>query len=96
MKSSRYENVSNITTIEGKVRKNLSYNVPINDDDDFFYIHNVDRVLYSMEKLADQYYGNKTLWWIIAKANNVKLPFNFREEIIRIPKNISQLLLQIK
>mgnify|MGYP001428255481 CR=1 FL=1 len=47
-----------------------------------------------MDNLANQYYGDSNLWWIIAKANNIN---NGQigldpEKMIRIPGDISKII----
>lgn len=40
----------------------------------------------SLMTLANTYYGDPTLWWFIALANDLLLPFNVQEDTtIRIP-----------
>jgi nucleoid-associated protein YgaU len=40
----------------------------------------------SLMTLANTYYGDPTLWWFIAVANDLLLPFNVDETtVIRIP-----------
>ena len=50
-----------------------------------------------LDNLAQVYYGDSTLWWIIAKANGIKgftsLKSNTR---LRIPSNISKILEDFK
>jgi|TARA_B110000902_G_C14196391_1_gene546072 hypothetical protein len=63
--------------------------IRINDGDQFVYPLDGDR----LESLAHRYYGDSTLWWIIAKANNIRdgsfgLP---PAEKLRIPGNVQQI-----
>ena len=65
-------------------------NVPIKDSDIFVYPVYGDR----FETIAQRYYNDSTLWWIIAKANELS-----RGEIspdplkkIRIPTEIDDIL----
>ena len=92
----RYENIGIIKNSNNINRYSLSFDITINDNDEFYYIHNEDRINYSLIKLARQYYNDGKLWWIIAKANNVKLPHNYNHEHIRIPKNLNKVLDSIK
>ena len=63
--------------------------IPISDTDQFIYPHFGDR----LDVLAHKFYGDVTLWWIIAKANGIKgkmyAPQNTE---IRIPGNVSKVL----
>lgn len=64
----RYENIKNDKTDSGKsFKKNALYpNIPVSEND-FYVIATVgDRY----DTLAQQFYRDSTLWWIIASANN--------------------------
>jgi hypothetical protein len=73
-----------------RVMKTTLYpEIRINDGDIFVYPIDGDR----LESLAHRYYGDSTLWWIIAKANNIRdgsfgLP---PTEKLRIPGNVQQI-----
>ena len=79
----RYENtkltkknniVSNATTIYS--------DVPESDDDIYIITQYGDR----LDLLAYKYYNDTTLWWYIAKANNIKAVMNVPEGTsLRIP-----------
>lgn len=61
-----------------------------------FYI-TVDEVDY-LDSLAKKYYGDETLWWIIARANNLtgyKLSVDVNKQL-RIPQNISFIMNRLK
>ena len=60
--------------------------ITISDGDSFIYPIEGER----LDNLANKYYGDTTLWWIIAKANG--LPALSSDEIIRIPGNISSII----
>jgi nucleoid-associated protein YgaU len=53
------------------------------NDDILYTVSRKDRI----DKLADRFYGDPTLWWIIALANDFRLlPTDMRENMqIRIP-----------
>jgi len=91
----RYDSVKRVKNEDDITRLQLTYNIPIKEDDEFIYIHNIDRNTLSLFILAKQYYGDSKLWWIIAKANKLKLPYNIRDEHIRIPKNITNITTNI-
>ena len=42
--------------------------IPIGNSDTFIFTKEGDR----LDNLADTYYGDNTLWWIIAKANGIR------------------------
>ena len=63
--------------------------IRISDGDSFIYPIEGER----LDNLANKYYGDTTLWWIIAKANGLKgKPALSSDEIIRIPGNISSII----
>lgn len=60
-------------------------------DNDFYIIsESTDR----LDLLANKYYGDKTLWWVIAVANNLNNASLYIGEGVqlRIPSNLSQIL----
>ena len=65
----------------------------VSDGDIFIFPTDGDR----LDTLAHKYYGNTTLWWIIAKANGLKgKPALSSDEIIRIPGNITNIIEKFK
>ena len=67
-----------------RVLKSTLYpEIRINDGDKFIYPLPGDR----LESIAYRYYGDTTLWWIIAKANNISNGTIFLEpgKQLRIP-----------
>ena len=73
-----------------RVLKTTLYpDIRIADGDMFVYPIDGDR----LENLAYRYYGDSTLWWIIAKANKIKDgSFALKpDEKLRIPSNIAQI-----
>lgn len=87
----RYTNIPNTITEDNITRKNILYEIPIdlNNADNFWILSNPEKIHYNAVKLAKHYYGDGKLWWIIAKANDVKHPYNIDFETIIIPKDIS-------
>jgi len=67
--------------------------IPLTNSDQFIQT----KVGTRLDNLAQVYYGDSTLWWIIAKANGIKgftsLKSNTR---LRIPSNISKILEDFK
>jgi len=60
-------------------------------DNDLYIISEVtDR----LDLLANKYYGDRSLWWVIAVANNINdASFYVKEGLqLRIPSNLSQIL----
>ena len=93
---SRYNYTSLKKNKEGKrVFKPTMYpKIPIKDSDIFIYPRFGDR----LDNLAQKYYGDVSLWWIIAKANNLdkaEIGLNVEKQI-RIPMNIEVILNKLK
>jgi len=93
---SRYKNTSIKTDKRGKrVFKPTIYpKIPIQDSDVFIYPIFGDR----LDTLAQKYYGDTSLWWIIAKANNLDAAHIGLEvdNQLRIPINIDFILNRLK
>ena len=88
----RYRNLRSKTDADGKRHFLPSYvpNIPLKDTDVFVY------PLYGQrfDSIAQQYYGDATLWWIIAKANDIgrgQIGLD-PEKKIRIPMEIGDIL----
>ena len=83
-----------------KDRDNVRYfkpriipNVPIKDSDIFVYPVYGDR----FDTLAQRYYGDSNLWWIIAKANEISDGRISPDPLVklRIPTEIEDILQSI-
>ena len=64
--------------------------IPLKDSDQFVYPKSGDR----FDTMAQKYYGDSNLWWIIAKANNIsggQIGLD-PEKKIRIPIDIQSVL----
>ena len=78
-----------------RVMKTTLYpEIRINNGDRFVYPIDGDR----LESLAHRYYGDSTLWWIIAKANDIRDgSFALKpDEKLRIPGNVSQVISDLR
>jgi len=63
--------------------------IPIENNDQFI----VTKVGERLDTLANRYYGDVTLWWIIAKANGIKGKIALEPATdLRIPGNISTII----
>ena len=93
---SRYKYTSIKTTKKGKrvFRPTMYPKIPIQDSDVFIYPKFGDR----LDTLAQKYYEDMSLWWIIAKANNLDEAHIGLEvdKQIRIPTDISPILNKLK
>ena len=64
-------------------------NIPISDSDQFIYPLFGER----LDSLANKYYGDPNLWWIISKANGLKGVINIPKDTqIRIPGEVDKIL----
>ncbi len=63
--------------------------IPIRDSDTFFTTTTGER----LDSLAYKFYGDTTLWWIIAKANGIKGIIGLQPgTLLRIPGDIARIL----
>lgn len=85
--ANRYKNIKGFLTKEGRrYRSNAVYpTIPYGEDDIYILTTVGDRY----DQLAQQFYGDSSLWWIIASANNSKRDGLIVEPGIqlRIPEN---------
>ena len=92
--ANRYENIKQLTTTDGITYKtNTIYpEVPPSENDFYVITSTGDRY----DTLAQQFYSDYSLWWIIAAANNSQqASLNVEPGVqIRIPANPSQILVQ--
>ena len=90
--ASRYKEAVILKDNDGKryYRPTVVRGIPLKDTDRFIYPVDGDR----FDTLAQRFYGDSNLWWIIAKANNINdgsiglKP----EKRIRIPVEIQSIL----
>lgn len=68
--------------------------IPVSNDDTYIVSRDGDR----LDLLANRFYGDSTLWWIIAQANSIgKGTFYITPGIrLRIPANASIVTSQLK
>ncbi len=65
-----------------KLETNSNESIPYTNKDIYVSLQANERLY----ELAFKYYGDSTLWWFIAKANDLLLPYNISSDIIlRIP-----------
>jgi hypothetical protein len=93
--SSRYNSNETKKTIDGRVvyKSKIYPNIPLRDNDLYVATETGDR----LDTLAYQFYGDSTLWWIIASANNIhNAVFGFEDgTILRIPQNYLDIINKI-
>ena len=88
----RYDNVIEIKSPKNiRMLKGVKYpTIPLNENDLYIYTNDIDRY----DSLAQKYYEDQSMWWIIALANpnqelnSIFIPTNLR---IRIPFNPTQI-----
>ena len=85
MSNSRYFNIERKKLRDGREVYSLRKikNIPKSNDDIYIVIQEGDR----LDTIANQYYEDSSLWWIIANANQIHDPsFTVKEgTILRIP-----------
>ena len=89
---SRYKEAVILKDNDGKryYRPTVVRGIPLKDTDRFIYPVDGDR----FDTLAQRFYGDSNLWWIIAKANNINdgsIGLD-PEKKIRIPIEIQPIL----
>jgi phage tail protein X len=89
--ASRYQNNQTKVTNDGRrvYRSKIYPNIPLRDDDIYVASETGDR----LDTIAYEYYGDASLWWIIAAANNIhNAPFGLTDgTILRIPQNFIEI-----
>lgn len=90
--ASRYENTEKQKLKDGRevYRTRIYPNIPLKDNDIYIVTQTGDR----LDTLSYQYYGDQSLWWIIASANNIHdASFAVKDgTILRIPKDYLQII----
>ena len=90
--ASRYDKnkVKKIDDGRNVYRTKLYPNIPLKDDDIYIATQTGDR----LDTIAYQFYGDQSLWWIVATANNIHDPsFSVTDgTILRLPKDYISLI----
>jgi len=90
--SSRYTNnrIQKLNDGREVFRTKIYPNIPLRDTDIYAVTQTGDR----LDTLAYQFYGDASLWWIIATANNIHdAPFAVNDgTILRIPENYLEIV----
>lgn len=90
--SSRYQNNKVQKLKDGRevYRTKIYPNIPLRDSDTYIVTQGGDR----LDTLAYQYYGDQSLWWILATASNIHdSAFAVPEgTILRVPKDYLQII----
>jgi hypothetical protein len=95
---SRYQTIATtksdtgIASTSGKVMYKPTYypNIEAQENDNYIIAGYADR----LDVIAYDFYGDATLWWVIAMVNNLEGDSMFPPQgmYLRIPQNISNLL----
>lgn len=92
MANSRYENNKIQKLKDGRrvFRTRLYPDIPKSDKDIYIVTQTGDR----MDALANQFYGDPSLWWIIATANNIHDALFAVPDgtTLRIPQNYNKII----
>ena len=85
---SRYSDIPIVKTLTNKnIYANVKYpNIPLSESDLYILCNSTDRY----DKLAHDYYGDSSLWWIIAIANGASPQDTIFPPLgvyVRIPQN---------
>tara|TARA_R100001443_G_scaffold116941_1_gene139196 strand:- start:2248 stop:2541 length:294 start_codon:yes stop_codon:yes gene_type:complete len=91
----RYENNKIKIDKDGKRVYATTYypKIPLSNSDQFIQT----KVGTRLDNLAQVYYGDSTLWWVIAKANGIRGFTSLKSNTkLRIPSNISEILEKFK
>jgi hypothetical protein len=92
MANSRYENNKIQKLKDGRrvFRTRLYPDIPKSDKDIYIVTQTGDR----MDALANQFYGDASLWWIIATANNIHDALFAVPDgtTLRIPQNYNKII----
>lgn len=90
--ASRYRNNETKKLADGRtVYKSRVYpNIPKSNQDIYIVTQAGDR----LDTIANQFYNDSTLWWIIATANNIHdAPFGLSDgTILRIPQDYQSII----
>jgi phage tail protein X len=88
----RYRSNQLKKSIDGRTvyRSRIYPNIPLSSTDVYVMSETGDR----LDTLASQYYGDSSLWWIIACANNIHNAHLGLADgtILRIPQNYRQII----
>ena len=88
----RYQNIKTRKTLSGKIGYLPTFYPSVEVTNEDFYI--IAREQDRMDLLAEDFYGDPTLWWVIAMANDLDRdsvfpPLGFQ---LRIPNNANDAL----
>ena len=90
--ASRYQNNDLIKLKDGRnvYRSKLYKKIPKRDTDIYIVTQGGDR----LDTIANQFYGDSSLWWIIASANNIHDPsFAVKEgTTLRLPEDFRSII----
>jgi nucleoid-associated protein YgaU len=89
--ASRYQNSTRVKLKDGRTvyRSRIYPNIPKKDSDIYIVTQGGDR----LDTIAHQMYGDSSLWWIIASANNIHdATFAVPDgTTLRVPQNYNEI-----
>jgi len=79
------QNIKKLANGKKVLKTSIPNSIPKKDDDIYIITQETDR----LDLLANEYYGDSRLWWIIAQANNINgVNIGLDAGVqLRIPKN---------
>ena len=94
--ASRNDNTETQKLQDGRVvyKTKIYPNIPLKDTDVYVVVQQGDR----LDTISNQFYGDASLWWIIASANNIhKAVFGLDDgTILRIPQDYISIINDFK
>ena len=93
---SRYNNTKVKMRRDGKraLKPTIYPKIPLRDSDVFINPNGMERC----EHIAHRFYGDQSLWWVIAQANNIhngSIYLN-SEKQIRVPQDIKSIMMDLE
>ena len=91
----RYENNKIKIDKDGKRVYATTYypKIPLSNSDQFIQTKDGTR----LDNIAQTFYGDASLWWIIAKANGIRGIISLKSAVkLRIPANVAEIISNFK
>tara|TARA_R100001594_G_scaffold72697_1_gene107318 strand:- start:541 stop:834 length:294 start_codon:yes stop_codon:yes gene_type:complete len=91
----RYDNNKTKIDKDGKRVYTTTYypKIPLSNSDQFIQTKEGSR----LDNIAQTFYGDSTLWWVIAQANGIRGFTSLKSGVkLRIPSNISSIIAKFK
>ena len=93
---SRYKHTKMTKNKEGRrvFRPTMYPSIPVRDSDIYINPKDMERC----EHVAHRFYGDQSLWWVIAQANNIHNGSIYldSEKQIRVPQDIKSIMMDLE